>query len=170
MNTALDQNDPVLFLEQKYFYRRLKGALPDREFRTPLGEARIARPGSDATLVTWGIEVDRCMEAAERVAEAGMGEVEVIDLRSIVPWDRETIADSVRKTSRLVVVHEARRTCGFGAEVAAWASEELFEWLDAPVLRLAAEDVPSPSHKALEREVTPQVEDVEDALSRTLEW
>jgi 2-oxoisovalerate dehydrogenase E1 component len=170
MNTALDQNDPVLFLEQKYFYRRLKGPLPDPEYRTPLGKARVAREGSDATLVTWGIELDRSMQAAERVAEQSGGEVEVIDLRSIVPWDRETIAESVRKTSRLIIVHEARRTCGFGAEVAAWASEELFEWLDAPVLRLAAEDVPSPSHKALEREVTPQIEDIEEGIHRTLEW
>ena len=170
MNTALDQNDPVLFLEQKYFYRRLKGPLPARDHRTPLGQARVARAGSDATVVTWGIEVERCLEAAERISEQGGGEVEVIDLRSIVPWDRDTVADSVRKTSRLLVVHEARRTCGFGAEVAAWASEELFEWLDAPVLRLAADDVPSPSHKALEREVTPQVEDIEAGLNRTLDW
>jgi 2-oxoisovalerate dehydrogenase E1 component len=87
-----------------------------------------------------------------------------------VPWDKSAIAESVRKTSRLVIVHEARRTCGFGAEVAAWASENLFEWLDAPVLRLTAEDVPSPSHKALEREVTPQIEDIEKGLNRTLEW
>lgn len=170
MNTALDQNDPVLFLEQKYFYRRLKGPLPARDHRTPLGVARIARPGGDATVVTWGIAVERCMDAAERISEQGGGEVEVIDLRSIVPWDRSTIAESVRKTSRLVIVHEARRTCGFGAEVAAWASEELFEWLDAPVLRLTAEDVPSPSHKALEREVTPQIEDIEEGLNRTLDW
>jgi pyruvate/2-oxoglutarate/acetoin dehydrogenase E1 component len=110
------------------------------------------------------------MDAAERISEQGGGEVEVIDLRSIVPWDRSAIADSVRKTSRLVIVHEARRTCGFGAEVAAWASENLFEWLDAPVLRLTAEDVPSPSHKALEREVTPQIEDIEKGLNRTLDW
>jgi 2-oxoisovalerate dehydrogenase E1 component len=170
MNSALDQNDPVLFLEQKYFYRRLKGALPERDYRTPLGQARIARQGNDATLLTWGIEVERCMAAAERISEQGEGEVEVIDLRSIVPWDRASVAESVRKTSRLIIVHEARRTCGFGAEVAAWAAEELFEWLDAPVLRLAAEDVPSPSHKALEREVTPQIEDIEQGLLRTLDW
>ncbi|MEE2830397.1 MAG: dehydrogenase E1 component subunit alpha/beta [Myxococcota bacterium] len=171
MNTALDEDDPVLFLEQKYLYRRLKGQLPDRDHRTPFGQARVARPGTDLTLVTWGIEVERCLEAAQRVAESeGNGSVEVIDLRSIVPWDRETIADSVRRTSRLVIVHEARRTCGFGAEVAAWASEELFEWLDAPVVRLAAEDVPIPSHKALEREVTPQVDDIESALLRSLAW
>jgi len=170
MNTAIDDGDPVLFLEQKYFYRRLKGALPPRDHRTPLGVARIARPGTEATVVTWGLGVERCMDAATRLFEETGADVEVIDLRSIIPWDKATIATSVRKTSRLLVMHEARRTLGFGAEIAAWASDELFEWLDAPVKRVTAEDVPIPSNKGLERAVTPQVEDVVDALSRLLDW
>ncbi len=170
MNTALDDGDPVLFLEQKYFYRRLKGALPARAHRTPLGVARGAREGRDATVVTWGLGVERCLDAAQLLAERGTADVEVIDLRSIVPWDRETIANSVRKTSRLLVMHEARRTLGFGAEIAAWASDELFEWLDAPVKRVAAADVPIPSNKGLERAVTPQVEDVHDALQGLVAW
>ena len=168
MNTAIDDGDPVLFLEQKYFYRRLKGALPPRDHRTPLGKARVVREGSDITVVTWGLGVERCTEAADRLGDSA--DIEIIDLRSIVPWDQETIAASVRKTSRLIIVHEARRTCGFGAEIAAWASEELFEWLDAPVLRLTAEDVPSPSNKALERQVTPQVDDIEAGIDRTISW
>jgi len=170
MNSAIDDPDPVLFLEQKYFYRRLKGVLPPREHRTPIGSARTARPGVDATVVTWGLGVERCLDAASTLAELGEGDVEVIDLRSIVPWDREAIAASVRKTSRLLVMHEARRTLGFGAEVAAWASDELFEWLDAPVRRCAAEDVPIPSNKLLEKVVTPQVADVERALRDLLAW
>lgn len=170
MQSAIDDPDPVLFLEQKYFYRRLKGALPARDHRTPLGVARTARGGEAATVVTWGLGVERCLDAAERVSAAGHGEVEVIDLRSIVPWDREAVAASVRRTSRLLVMHEARRTLGFGAEVAAWASDELFTWLDAPVRRVTAADVPIPSNKGLEKVVTPQVDDVEAALIDLLAW
>ena len=170
MNAAIDDPDPVLFVEQKYLYRRLKGPLPPRDHRTPLGVARLARPGRDATVVTWGTGVERCLEAAEALAGRGAGDVEVIDLRSIVPWDREMIAASVRRTSRLLVMHEARRTLGFGAEIAAWASDELFEWLDAPVRRVTAADVPIPSNKELEKVVTPQVADVERALEQLLAW
>ncbi len=169
MNAAIDDPDPVLYLEQKYYYRRLKGTLPARDYTVPIGQARVAREGSDATVVTWGIGVERCLAAAEHLASQGT-DVEVIDLRSIVPWDQETVAKSVRKTSRLMVVHEARRTCGFGAEVAAWASEELFEWLDAPVRRLASADVPIPSHKMLEAVVTPQVDDVQQGLRTLVSW
>ncbi|MCO4770046.1 MAG: dehydrogenase E1 component subunit alpha/beta, partial [Deltaproteobacteria bacterium] len=168
MNTAIDDGDPVLFLEQKYFYRRLKGSLPPRDHRTPLGKARVAREGSDITVVTWGLGVERCTEAADRLGDEA--DVEIIDLRSIVPWDKEAVAASVRKTSRLLVMHEARRTLGFGAEIAAWASEHLFEWLDAPVKRVAAEDIPIPSNKGLERAVTPQVDDVHLALEDLLAW
>ncbi len=169
MNAALDDPDPVLFLEQKYYYRRLKAPMPPRDHTVPLGVARVARPGRDATLVAWGIGLERAQQAAARLAERGT-DIEVIDLRSIVPWDRDTIARSVRKTSRLMVVHEARRTCGFGAEIAAWASEELFAWLDAPVRRLASADVPMPSHKQLEKSVTPQADDVQRALETLVAW
>lgn len=169
LNAAIDDPDPVLFLEQKYFYRRMKAPLPDRDHTVPLGQARVARAGADATVVTWGVGVERCLDAAEQLAEAGH-DVEVIDLRSIVPWDREAVAKSVRKTSRLAVMHEARRTCGFGAEVAAWAAEELFEWLDAPVRRITSADTPNPSNKALEAFVTPQVADVRAVLEDLLAW
>jgi len=156
----------VLFLEQKYLYRRLKGAMPARDHVTPIGKARVVREGNDATIVTWGIGVERCTQA---VQESGV-DVEIIDLRSIVPWDKETIAASVRKTSRLAVMHEARLTCGFGAEIAAWAAEDLFEWLDAPVKRLASADVPMPSHKELEKAVSPQVSDIRKALGDLLSF
>ncbi|MCP4872476.1 MAG: dehydrogenase [Proteobacteria bacterium] len=163
---AMDDPDPVLFLEQKYLYRRLKGAMPARDHVTPIGKARVVREGNDATIVTWGIGVERCTQA---VQESGV-DVEIIDLRSIVPWDKETIAASVRKTSRLAVMHEARLTCGFGAEIAAWAAEDLFEWLDAPVKRLASADVPMPSHKELEKAVSPQVSDIRKALGDLLSF
>lgn len=170
MNSAIDDPDPVLFVEQKYLYRRLKGGLPPREHRTPIGVARTARAGDAATVVTWGIGVERCVDAAAAIADRGLGEVEVIDLRSIIPWDKDAIAASVRRTSRLLVMHEARRTLGFGAEIAAWAAEELFEWLDSPVRRVTALDVPIPSNKGLERAVTPQVADIEAAIEGLLAW
>jgi 2-oxoisovalerate dehydrogenase E1 component len=156
MNAAIDDPDPVLFLEQKYLYRRLKGPLPARDHTVPLGRARIAREGKDATIVTWGLCVERALSAAAGLADEGI-DVEIVDLRSIVPWDKGAVEASVRKTSRLLVLHEARLTVGFGAEVAAWTAEHLFEWLDAPVKRLGADSVPIPSHKALEARVTPQV-------------
>jgi 2-oxoisovalerate dehydrogenase E1 component len=168
MGSALDDPDPVLFLEMKYYYRRLKAKLPPREFRTPIGVARMVRDGRDATVVAWGVALERAQEAAGRLAQEGAADIEVIDLRSIVPWDREAIARSVRKTGRLLVVHEARRTCGFGAEIAAFASDALFSWLDAPVRRLTTLDVPTPSHKALEAAVTPQTADVDRELRALL--
>ncbi|MBN92766.1 MAG: dehydrogenase [Deltaproteobacteria bacterium] len=170
LNTAIDDEDPVLFLEQKYYYRRAKGPLPDPEHRVPLGCARKARAGKDATVVTWGVGLDRSLEAADSLAARGVGDVEVLDLRSIVPWDKEAISQSVRQTSRLLVVHEARNTCGFGSEIAAWAAEELFEWLDAPVRRVTGADVPTPSHKELEKVTTPQTPDVIAALEELLGW
>jgi len=170
LNTAMDDDDPVLFLEQKYYYRRAKGPLPEPEHRVPFGRARIAREGSDATVVSWGVGLDRSLQAAETLAARGGGQVEVIDLRSIIPWDKEAVAQSIRRTSRLLVVHEARNTCGFGAEIAAWAAEELFEWLDAPVRRITGADVPTPSHKELEKVTSPQAEDVLAGLEALLNW
>jgi len=169
MNASIDDPDPVLFLEQKYLYRRLKGALPPRDHRVELGKARVVREGRDATIVTWGLSVERATSAAEQLAAQGV-EIEIIDLRSIVPWDREAVEVSVRKTSRLLVLHEARLTAGFGAEVAAWTAEHLFEWLDAPVKRLGAASVPIPSHKELEAAVTPQVSDIVDTLQALIEF
>lgn len=163
LHSAIEDPDPVLFLEQKYFYRRLKGPLPPRDCKTPIGQARLVRAGKDATIVTWGLTVERAMDAAVELAKEGI-DVEVIDLRSIVPWDQESVAASVRKTSRLLIVHEARRTAGFGAEIAAFCADRLFEWLDAPVRRLATADVPSPSHKAIEVEVCPQVDGIVEAI------
>ena len=170
LNAAIDDPDPVIYLEQKYYYRRLKGPLPARDHKVPLGVARIARPGKDATVVSWGVTLERCLEAAESLAQEGKADVEVIDLRSIIPWDQEAIALSVRKTSRLLIAHEARRTAGFGAEIAAWAAERLFEWLDAPVRRVATADVPSPSHKDLEKAVTPQTDDLSRALEALVRY
>ena len=147
---ALDDGNPVLVLEHKRLYRSAKGPVPAGHHTVPLGAARIARPGRDATVVTYGAGVGWALAAAEEVAADGH-DVEVVDLRSLSPWDRETVLESVRRTSRALVVHEAARTGGLGAEVAAVIGEEAFAWLDAPVGRVGGLDTPIPFAPPLER-------------------
>ena len=152
---AFEDGNPVLYLEHKLLYRSSKGSVPDGYYTVPIGHARIARAGTDATIVTYGVGVTWALEAAEQLAGSGKS-VEVIDLRSLLPWDRETVLESVRKTSRALVLHEAPLTGGFGGELAAVIGEELFEWLDAPVMRLGGLDTPVPFSKALEEIYMPR--------------
>ena len=147
---ALDDGNPVLVLEHKRLYRSARGPVPPGHHVEPLGRARIARPGRDATIVTYGAGVGWAVAAADAVAADGGGEVEVIDLRSLAPWDRETVLESVRRTSRALVLHEAAITGGFGAEVAATIGTEAFAWLDAPVARVGGLDTPIPFAPPLE--------------------
>jgi pyruvate/2-oxoglutarate/acetoin dehydrogenase E1 component len=164
LRSAIDDPNPVIFLEQKYLYRRQRGLVPsDPDFRVPLGKARLAREGRDATVVAYGTMALKAVEAAEALAKEGI-EVEVVDLRSIVPWDREAVLASVAKTGRAMVVYEAHRTAGFGAEVAATIAEEAFDQLDAPVVRLAGLDTPVPAHPVLEAEYLPDEHKIADAL------
>jgi len=162
--TAIRDPNPVLYFEHKHLYRRIKGEVPDGDVVVPFGQARIARPGSDVTLVTWGAMVHTAIEAAALLEAEDGSAVEVIDLRTIVPWDREAVLSSVVRTSRLLVLHEDTRTGGFGAEIAATIAEEAFEDLDAPVMRIAAPDTPVPFSPTLEKAFLPQVEDVVTAL------
>ena len=161
--SALADPNPVLFFEHKHLYRRIKGEVPDGRFAVPFGKARIHREGSDTTVVTWGAMVHTAAEAAEIVAADGIS-AEILDLRTLAPWDREAVLGSVAKTSKLLVLHEDVRTGGFGAEIAATVAEEAFESLDAPVTRIAAPDTPVPFSPPLERRFIPQVEDVARAL------
>lgn len=154
LRAAIDDPNPVIFLEQKYLYRRLSGPVPDGDYRIPLGEANVARIGRDATFVGWGTMAFKGLEAA-RLLEAEGIDLEVVDLRTIVPWDRAAVLASVAKTGRAIVAYEAHRTAGFGAEVAATIAEEAFADLDAPVLRLAGLDTPIPAHPVLEAEYLP---------------
>jgi len=147
---ALDDGNPVLVLEHKRLYRSARGPVPSGHHVEPLGRARIARPGRDATVVTYGAGVGWALAAAEGAAADGAGEVEVIDLRSLAPWDRETVLESVRRTSRALVLHEAAVTGGFGAEVAATIGTDAFVWLDAPVARVGGLDTPIPFAPSLE--------------------
>jgi 2-oxoisovalerate dehydrogenase E1 component beta subunit len=160
----------VLYFEHKHLYRRLKGDVPEGREPIELGRARVHRPGDDATVVTWGAMVHTAAQAADRLSEQEGIEAEVLDLRTILPWDREAVLDSVRRTSRLLVLHEDTRTAGFGAEIAATVADEAFSDLDAPVRRLTAPDTPVPFSPPLERRFLPQVDDVESAIRELVQW
>ena len=161
--SAIEDPNPVLFFEHKHLYRRIKAEVPDERYTTPLGKARLHREGEDVAVITWGAMVYTADEAAKRLEEEDVS-VEILDLRSIVPWDREAVLASVRKSSKVLVLHEDTRTGGFGAEIAATIAEEAFEDLDAPVKRIAAPDTPVPFSPPLEKAFIPQVEDVAAGL------
>jgi 2-oxoisovalerate dehydrogenase E1 component beta subunit len=161
--TAIEDPNPVLYFEHKHLYRRIKGDVPDDRYTVPFGEARVHRRGDDVTVVTWGAMVYTAADAADTLARDDVS-VEVLDLRTLVPWDRERVLDSVRRTSKVLVLHEDTHTGGFGAEIAATVAEEAFEHLDAPVRRLTAPDTPVPFSPVLEKAFIPQVDDVVAAL------
>jgi 2-oxoisovalerate dehydrogenase E1 component beta subunit len=157
--TAIEDPNPVLFFEHKHLYRRIRGEVPEERYTTPFGQARVHREGDDITVITWGAMVYTADEAAEELAKEDVS-VEVIDLRSVLPWDQDAVLESVRKTSKVLVLHEDTRTGGFGAEIVATIAEEAFEALDAPVRRITAPDAPVPFSPPLEKAYIPQVETV----------
>jgi 2-oxoisovalerate dehydrogenase E1 component beta subunit len=165
--SAIEDPNPVLFFEHKHLYRRIKGEVPDDRYTTPIGKARIHQEGDDLTVVTWGAMVYTAEEATKLLDGVS---VEIVDLRSIMPWDREAVLESVRKTSKVLVLHEDNRTGGFGGEIAATIAEEAFEDLDAPVKRIAAPDTPVPFSPPLEKAFIPQVEDVVTGLRELAEY
>jgi 2-oxoisovalerate dehydrogenase E1 component beta subunit len=161
--SAIADPNPVLFFEHKLLYRRIRGPVPDERYTIPFGRARIHRPGAEITVVTWGAMVHTADQAAAELERDDVS-VEVLDLRTLIPWDREAVLASVRRTSKVLVLHEDVRTGGFGGEIAATIAEEAFESLDAPVKRIAAPDTPVPFAPSLERAFIPQVEDVAAGL------
>jgi len=161
---AFEDGNPVLVLEHKGLYRSAKGPVPEGHYTLPIGEAAIVREGTDATVVTYGVGVSWAAQAAETLSAEGLS-IEVVDLRTLIPWDVATVASSVRKTSKALVLHEAPVTGGFGAEIAATLSRECFEDLDAPVERLGGLDMPVPFSKALEEIFMPKAR-LLDALRR----
>ena len=163
MIEAIRDPNPVLFFEHKNLYRRIKGEVPEGNYSTPFGKARIAREGADVTIVAWSAMVHTATDAAEELAKEGI-DVEVLDMRTISPLDFDAIATSVTKTSKCIVLYEDTRTGGFGAEISARIMEELFETLDGPVRRVATLDSPIPFSPVLEKVVLPQVEDVITAV------
>jgi 2-oxoisovalerate dehydrogenase E1 component beta subunit len=169
LKAAIRDNNPVIYFEHKHLYRRIREDVPDDDFVVPLGVADIKRPGRDLTIVTYGAMVHESLAAAERLSKQG-AECEVIDLRSLVPLDKACFLDSVRKTSRALVVYEAHLTSGFGGEVAAIIAQEAFDALDAPVTRVASLDVPVPFAAPLEDAVLPSADKVYRAAVDVLEY
>jgi 2-oxoisovalerate dehydrogenase E1 component len=171
LRTAIRCDDPVMFLEHKHLYRQTynKAAYPGPNFMIPFGKAKVVREGTDLTVVTYGATVQRAFAAANQVAEQGIS-VEVIDLRSLSPWDREAVFASVRKTNRVIVAYEDALSWGYGAEIAARIADECFAWLDAPVRRVASTDTFVGYAPRLEDAILPQVEDFTRAYEEIVKF
>jgi pyruvate/2-oxoglutarate/acetoin dehydrogenase E1 component len=159
IKSAIRDNDPVLFFEHKGLYRRIKEDLPAEEYTVPIGKAKVVREGRDLTIVTYGAMVWVALEAADKLAEEGV-QVEVVDLRTLVPLDRETVCQSAKKTSKVLLLHEDTRTGGMAGELAATITESVFEYLDGPIVRVTAPDTPVPYSPALEEAFLPNAEKV----------
>src|ERR671919_2961776 len=168
--SAIEDPNPVLYFEHKHLYRRVKGEVPDERYTVPIGKARTHREGDDVSVITWGAMVYTAAEAAKQLEESDGVSVEIVDLRSVMPWDKAAVLASARKTSKVLVLHEDTRTGGFGAEIAATIAEEAFEDLDAPIKRIAAPDSPVPFSPPLEKAFIPQVEDVAKGLRELAEY
>jgi 2-oxoisovalerate dehydrogenase E1 component beta subunit len=165
LKAAIRDNNPVIYFEHKFLYRRAKGPVPEGDEIVPIGVAATRREGSDVTLLTYGAMVTPSLEAADRMAKEGV-EVEVIDLRTLLPLDKAAIFTSLEKTNRVVVVHEDVKTLGVGAELSAMIVEERFDYLDAPVLRLTYPDTHSPFSHVLEAANLPNADKIVDTLRR----
>ena len=172
LRTAIRCDDPVLFLEHKHLYRQVhnKSPCPGRDYMVPFGKAKVVRPGADVTVVACGALVKRSLDAARAASERHGVSAEVIDLRSLSPLDMETVGESVRRTNKVVVAHEDALSFGIGAEVAARLADELFEWLDGPVRRVAALDTWVAYSPALEKATLPHADDVLEAILELAEW
>jgi acetoin:2,6-dichlorophenolindophenol oxidoreductase subunit beta len=162
LKSAIREGSPVLFIEHKLLYMT-DGEVPEEEYLVPLGKADVKRQGSDVTLVTYSYMTLKCMEAAEKLAEQGIS-AEVVDLRTLNPLDKETILRSVEKTSRLVIVHEAVKRGGVGGDIAAMVMEEGFDYLDAPILRVAGKNTVIPYNLELEKNCVPGVDEIVQAV------
>ena len=161
IKSAIRDNDPVLYFEHKGLYRKIKEDLPAEEYTVPIGKAKVAREGRDLSIITYGAMVWTALDAAEKLAEEDVS-VEVIDLRTLVPLDREAVCASVRKTSKVLLLHEDTKTGGMAGELAAIITENVFEHLDGPIVRVTAPDTPVPYSPTLEEAFLPNVDKVVD--------
>jgi 2-oxoisovalerate dehydrogenase E1 component beta subunit len=169
MTAAIRDPDPVIYLEHKFLYRRVKEELPDGEIVVPIGKARVARMGKDVSILTYAAMLHVALEAAEAAAREGI-DVEVVDLRTLLPLDEDAILQTAAKTGKVIVLHEATRTGGPGAEIAAVVAERAFEYLDAPVVRLAPPDTPVPYSPPLEEYFLPNTEKVGKAIKALYDY
>jgi 2-oxoisovalerate dehydrogenase E1 component beta subunit len=159
LKAAIRDPNPVLYFEHKFLYRRIKAVLPQEDFVVPLGKADVKRRGRDLSVITYGAMVHLALEAAELLSKEGI-DLEVVDLRTLIPLDKETLYESVRKTSKAILLHEDNKTGGIGAEIAALLAEECFDCLDGPILRIAPPDTPVPFSTPLEEFFLPKVSDI----------
>jgi 2-oxoisovalerate dehydrogenase E1 component beta subunit len=165
LTAAIRDPNPVMYFEHKHLYRYQREDVPDGDHVTPIGKARLVREGTTLSVFSYGWMLRKCVQAAEHAASEGIA-TDVLDLRSLQPLDQEAILGSVRKTGKALIVHEATRTAGAGAEVAALIAEEAFDSLDGPVTRLASEDTPVPHNPILEAAFQPQIDEIADAIRR----
>ena len=172
LKSAIDDPDPVLLFEHKKLYRmpRLREVLPDEDYRVEIGKARIAREGEDLSIITFGAQTLNALDAAERIEREDGRLIEVIDLRSLAPLDKQAILASVKKTNRVIVLHEASLTGGIGGEISAIIAEEAFEWLDAPVIRIASIDSPVPFAPAMEDYYLPSLDEIVEGCRKVLKY
>ena len=159
LKAAIRDPDPVIFFEHKYLYRRIKEELPDGDIIVPIGKAAIRRKGADISIITYGAMVYVALDAAKELVKEGI-DVEVLDLRSLLPFDKEAVLESVKKTSKVILLHEDTRTGGFAGELAALISEEAFDYLDGPIRRITAPDTPVPFSPPMEEFFLPKISDV----------
>ena len=159
IKAAVRDPDPVIFFEHKFLYRRIKEDLPDEDYIVPIGKAAVRRSGSDVSIITYGAMVFVALDAAKELENEGI-DAEVVDLRSLLPYDRETVLESVKRTNKVILLHEATRTGGFAGELAALIAEEAFDHLDGPIRRVTAPDTPVPYSPPLEEFFLPNVSDV----------
>src|SRR3989442_119882 len=165
LKAAIRDPNPVIYFEHKFLYRRIKAVLPAEDFIVPIGKADVKRAGSDVSVITYGAMVHLALEAAELLAKDGI-ELEVVDLRTLIPLDKEAIYQSVRKTGKAITLHEDNKTGGIGAEIAALLAEDCFDSLDGPIMRVAAPDTPVPFSTPLEEFFLPKVGDIVAAAKK----
>lgn len=172
IKSAIADPDPVLFFEHKKLYRmpRLREELPEEDYTVPIGKARTAREGKDLSIITFGAQTLNALDAAEKVEKEDGLSVEVIDLRTLAPLDKEAILATVKKTNRVIVLHESSITGGIGGEISAIIAEEAFEWLDAPVIRIASIDSPVPFAPQLEDYFLPSLDEIVDACRKVADY
>jgi pyruvate/2-oxoglutarate/acetoin dehydrogenase E1 component len=159
IKSAIRDNNPVLFLEHKFLYRRIKEDLPEDDYTVPIGKARVVREGQHVSVITYAAMVHTALEAAETLAKEGI-ELEIVDLRTLLPLDRDAIAETVKKTNKIIVLHEDTKTGGIAGEIEAIINEEAFDYLDAPIVRIASKDSPVPFSPPLEEVFLPSAKDV----------
>ena len=169
LTASIEDNNPVIFYEHKGLYRKIKEEVPEGYYSIPLGKANIVKQGNDASIITYGSTVHMAKEAAEKLEARGIS-VEIIDIRTLVPFDEETVLASVKKTNRVLITHEATLTGGFAGEIAARISEKAFEYLDAPIIRIAAFDSPTPFAPTLEKAMLPNTEKIIAGLEKLLSY